>query len=84
MASNYEIYDEFACKDALERFFKVPRVDDKGCSVHGFCIKGRMTKDEAHAMLAEKSAEQGDYQMVWIDSFPSNIGQGGYATLCDI
>ena len=56
----------------------------KGCSVHVFCIKRRMKKYEAHAMLADKGAVQGDHQMVWIDSFPSNTGQGGYETLCAI
>ena len=55
-----------------------------GCSVHVLCIKGSMKEDIVHAMLAEKGDEQGDYQMVWIDSFPSNIGQGGCKTLCAI
>ena len=56
----------------------------KGCSVRVFCIKWCMAEYVAHAMLAEKGSEQVDYQMVWVDIFPSNIGQGGYQTLCAI
>ena len=35
-------------------------------------------------MLAVKGADQYDHQMVCIDKFPSNTGQGGYKTQCDI
>ena len=49
----------------------------KGFSVQNFCIKGRITEDVAHEMLSKKGDDQGDYQMVCIDSFPSNTVQGG-------
>ena len=56
----------------------------KGFSVQNFCIKGRITEDVAHEMLSKKGDDQGDYQMVWIDSFPSNTVQGGSKILSSI
>ena len=49
----------------------------KGCSVHLFCIKRHMAKDEANAMLAEKGAEKVEYQILCIDSFPLTQYKGG-------
>ena len=56
----------------------------KVCSVHVSFIKGRIAEDVVHAMLAEKVADKVDYQMVWIDSFSYNTGQGGYKTVCTV
>ena len=77
MSSNYGIHDEVARKDVPDKLLKIPRVDDKRLFISRIFIKGCMKEDEAHAILADKGALQGDHQMVWIDRFPSNTGKGG-------
>ena len=54
---------------------------NKGCSVHVFCMKEKLTDEN---MAKSVGLEVGDNRIAWIDSFGSNTAQGGYETLCVI
>ena len=55
---------------------------NKGTSVHVFCAKQRLDKDDIMQEMSQQGMEEGDLVMTHIDSFCSNTGQGGYKTLC--